>query len=82
MLGLVPGMTLTQWITSRIFAQGVRGVVGIAKSLFSTRSVRSADPIKHPGDEEEGLSPAQEYAKSVKAGIGRQRSLHGHGALV
>lgn len=75
-------MTLTQWITSRIFAQGVRGVAGIAKTLFSTRSAHAVDSNKHPGDEEEGLSPAQEYAKSVKAGIGRQRSLHGHGTLV
>ncbi|KAK7696222.1 hypothetical protein QCA50_000875 [Cerrena zonata] len=82
LLGLVPGMSLTQWITSRIFAQGVRGVVGIAKSLFSNRSAQITDPIRLPADEEEGLSPAQEYARSVKAGIGRQRSLHGHGALV
>ncbi|CAL1700214.1 unnamed protein product [Somion occarium] len=80
-LGLVPGMTLTQWITSRIFAQGVRGVVGIAKSLFSTRTAHSTDLVNSTGEEGD-LSPAQAYAKSVKASIGRRRSLAGPETVV
>jgi len=66
LLGLVPGMTLTQWITGRLFAQGIRGVVGIGRSLFGHRGASSI--VSNPIVDEEALTPAEAYAKSIKSG--------------
>ena len=34
LLGLVPGMTLVQWVTGRLAAQGIRGVVRAGRAFF------------------------------------------------
>ncbi|KAI0797083.1 hypothetical protein C8Q75DRAFT_802736 [Abortiporus biennis] len=65
LLGLIPGMSLTQWITGRLFAQGIHGVVSIGKALFMNHS-KETIPVARQ-DEETGISPAQEHAKSIKS---------------
>ncbi|KAI0082500.1 hypothetical protein K474DRAFT_1703004 [Panus rudis PR-1116 ss-1] len=69
LLGLVPGMTLTQWVTGRLLAQGVRGLAGIARILFSSSHASSS---KEKEGDEEALSPAQAYANSVQSGNYRE----------
>ncbi|KAI0776180.1 hypothetical protein BD413DRAFT_602652 [Trametes elegans] len=34
LLGLLPGMTLVQWVSTRLAAQGIRGVVRVGRALF------------------------------------------------
>ncbi|KAI0677272.1 hypothetical protein C8Q78DRAFT_1001932 [Trametes maxima] len=46
LLGLVPGMTLVQWVSSRLAAQSIRGIVRVGRALL-----RSPAP-----DEEAGVS--------------------------
>ncbi|OJT05404.1 hypothetical protein TRAPUB_3845 [Trametes pubescens] len=45
LLGLLPGMTLFQWISGRLAAQGIRGIVRVGRALLRTE----------PHDEEAGL---------------------------
>lgn len=72
MLGLVPGMSLAQWISGRLVAQGIRGVAWIGRSFLWARpkngEAASLDATlrKQTADEEQGLSPASAYAKAVR----------------
>lgn len=65
LLGLFPGMSLAQWITTRLIAQGIRGIMGASRMLASSRWSRKSDN-PDARDEEEGLSPAAAYARAVK----------------
>ena len=55
-------MSLAQWITTRMIAQGIRGLVSAGRMLSRSRTVRT-DEIK---DQEEGVSPAAAYASEFK----------------
>lgn len=68
----MPGMTLAQWISGRIFAQGIRGAVSISRSLFGASSSAKAIPGQTQDDDDE-LTPAEAYAKAVKVGMYRAR---------
>ncbi|OSX59337.1 hypothetical protein POSPLADRAFT_1059531 [Postia placenta MAD-698-R-SB12] len=65
LLGLFPGMSLAQWITTRLIAQGIRGIMGASRMLASSRWSRKSDN-PDARDEEEGLSPVAAYARAVK----------------
>ncbi|KAH9948804.1 hypothetical protein B0H21DRAFT_777694 [Amylocystis lapponica] len=41
-LSLLPGMTLAQWVTSRIVAQGIRGIVGASRALLERAPSRES----------------------------------------
>ncbi|OBZ70143.1 hypothetical protein A0H81_09673 [Grifola frondosa] len=69
LLSLIPGMTLAQWMTTRLAAQGIHAIVGVSRVLFRPRSAPGASDAR---DEEEALSPAVAYAKSVKRSEGPQ----------
>ncbi|KAH8096714.1 hypothetical protein BXZ70DRAFT_975122 [Cristinia sonorae] len=73
LLGLVPGMTLTQWITGRLMAQGIRGLVGIGRSVFGGATNPMQVAVRNSGDEEMGSTPAELYAKSVKSTVLRNQ---------
>ena len=47
LLGLVPGMTLVQWISGRLAAQGIRGVVRAGRALFSSPPARDEEAGAH-----------------------------------
>ena len=72
LLGLVPGMSLAQWISGRLVAQGMRGLAWIGRSFLWSRPVdaeatpSSAAHRRRPADEEQGLSSAGAYAKAVR----------------
>ncbi len=57
LLGLLPGMTLVQWMSGRLAAQGIRGLVRVGRALFRSP----------PRDEEAaaGLSEHPPPAKSA-----------------
>ncbi|TCD67516.1 hypothetical protein EIP91_012321 [Steccherinum ochraceum] len=75
LLGLVPGMTLTQWISGRLVAQGIRGLVSMGNFVFGSGVKPALVPPHNFGDDEDSLSPAEAYAKSVKSTLRRS---HGH----
>ena len=58
LLGLVPGMTLAQWVGGRLAAQGIRGVVRAGSALFRSP----------PQDEEAGFrsEPGPPPSKSAR----------------
>ncbi|CDO73808.1 hypothetical protein BN946_scf185015.g137 [Trametes cinnabarina] len=60
LLGLVPGMTLIQWISSRIVAQSIRGLVRVGRAFMRSP----------PQDEESGVPHAS------RANVGGKRSSH------
>ena len=60
-------MTLTQWITGRLMAQGIRGLVTIGRSLFSAGSYPVRATAHTVSSEDHEASPAEVYAKSVKS---------------
>ena len=62
LLNLIPGMPLAQWITTRMIAQGIRGLVTAGRMFSRSRTVRT-DEVK---DQEEGVSPAAAYASEFK----------------
>lgn len=62
----MPGMTLTQWITGRLMAQGVRGLVTVGRSLFGAGSGPARASAHTASNEEHEVSPAETYAMSVK----------------
>ncbi|KZT67694.1 hypothetical protein DAEQUDRAFT_693488 [Daedalea quercina L-15889] len=64
LLNLLPGMSLAQWITTRMIAQGIRGLVSAGRMLSGSRT--AARDMPEARDEEEGLSPAAAYASEVK----------------
>ncbi|EKM59496.1 uncharacterized protein PHACADRAFT_250032 [Phanerochaete carnosa HHB-10118-sp] len=71
MLGLVPGMSLAQWLSGRFAAQGIRGVAWLGRSLLWSRPEdevhpRSVTCRKRTADEEQGLSSAGAYANAVR----------------
>ncbi|KAI0751068.1 hypothetical protein C8Q80DRAFT_549181 [Daedaleopsis nitida] len=55
LLGLVPGLTLFQWISGRLAAQGIRSVVRAGRALFSSP----------PRDEEAALADLPPPSKSA-----------------
>ncbi|KAI0375932.1 hypothetical protein BV20DRAFT_959993 [Pilatotrama ljubarskyi] len=61
LLGLVPGMTLVQWVSSRLAAQSIRGIVSVGRALLRTP----------PQDEETGVRP-----ESSSAGDAKRRAAH------
>ena len=65
-------MTLTQWITGRIMAQSIRGLVSIGRTVFGTQSGdrTSAQPADA---DKQGASPAEAYARSVKGSMFRSQ---------
>ncbi|KAJ3527676.1 hypothetical protein NM688_g8098 [Phlebia brevispora] len=69
LLGLIPGMTLAQWISGRVFAQSARGLMWLGRSVFSSTSKEDDAAIsmhrKYPVEQSE-LSSAAEYARAVK----------------
>ncbi|KAL6309791.1 hypothetical protein BKA93DRAFT_850330 [Sparassis latifolia] len=74
LLNLIPGMTLAQCIASRIFAQSIRGVVCASRLLVgsplpSTKIGLGKSQPKRARDEEEGLSPAAAYAKTIGTNV-------------
>ena len=75
-IGLIPGMTIAQWISGRLFAQSIRGLLWLGSSLLSspseTRAAHGHKGHRFPHDEETGLSSAAAFAKAVK-----ERSAHG-----
>lgn len=71
MLGLVPGMSLAQWLSGRFAAQGIRGVAWLGRSFLWSRPEDESHPRsvtcrKRTADEEQGLSSAGAYAKAVR----------------
>lgn len=64
-------MSLAQWISGRLVAQGIRGAVWIGRSLLWSRpedagDARSVTRRKRATDEEQGIPTAGAYAKAVK----------------
>lgn len=55
-------MSLAQWITTRMIAQGIRGLVSAGRMLSRPRTAQT-DEVK---DQEEGLSPAAAYASEFQ----------------
>ncbi|KAI9000748.1 hypothetical protein BD414DRAFT_472623 [Trametes punicea] len=58
LLGLVPGMTLIQWVSSRIAAQSIRGLVRVGRALLHSP----------PHDEETGVARESSGVKRPRAG--------------
>ncbi|KAI0638460.1 hypothetical protein C8Q77DRAFT_434032 [Trametes polyzona] len=56
LLGLLPGMTLVQWVSSRLAAQSIRGIVRVGRALLRSP----------PQDEEAGVPPAGSAATDAK----------------
>ncbi|EMD40511.1 hypothetical protein CERSUDRAFT_111108 [Gelatoporia subvermispora B] len=57
LLSLIPGMGLAQWISTRVMAQSIRGLVGATRSLFNAhRAIVSREQAHSFDDEERGLS--------------------------
>jgi len=74
-LNLIPGMTLAQWVTTRVLAHSVRGVLGASRLVLGSGHLNvgasgTRARSKRVPDEEEGLSPAAAYAASVKTSSG------------
>jgi hypothetical protein len=64
-------MSLAQWVSGRLVAQGIRGVAWLGRSLLWSQPERIAPSksIAQPNgaaDEEQGLSTAGVYANAVK----------------
>ncbi|GJE84865.1 hypothetical protein PsYK624_009410 [Phanerochaete sordida] len=60
MIGLVPGMSLAQWLSGRLVAQGIRGVAWLGRSFLWSRpedeaSSQSVARRRRTADEEQGL---------------------------
>lgn len=73
MLGLMPGMSLAQWVSGRFVAQGIRGVAWLGRSLLWSGPETEASSLsvtrrKQTADEEQGLSTVGAYAKAVGEG--------------
>ena len=71
LIGLVPGMSLAQWVSGRLVAQGIRGVAWLGRSLLWSRPEepvpsRLVTRRKRNADEERGLAAAGTYAKAVR----------------
>ena len=71
----MPGMSLAQWISGRLVAQGMRGLAWIGRSfLWSRPDDAAASPSaahRQPlADEEQGLSSAEAYANAVRGATG------------
>lgn len=62
-------MTLTQWITGRLMAQGIRGLVHIGRSVFGSRAGPVEVSSHNSGDVEYALTEAEAYANSVKSNL-------------
>ncbi|KAI0939897.1 hypothetical protein AcV5_001149 [Taiwanofungus camphoratus] len=77
---LLPGMSLAQWITTRVIAHSIQGIVGAGRLLLSSRPPNfqeTAEPRPRTRDEEKGLSPAASYAKTVQESMDiRRPTLH------
>ncbi|KAI0660716.1 hypothetical protein C8Q70DRAFT_971861 [Cubamyces menziesii] len=56
LLGLLPGMTLVQWVSSRIAAQSIRGIVSVGRAFLRTP----------PRDEEAGVPSGATYGGGTK----------------
>lgn len=60
LLGLLPGMSLAQWISGRLVAQGIRGIACLGRSLLWSSpndgtSARSVTRRKRAADEEQAV---------------------------
>lgn len=58
-------MSLAQWLTTRMIAQGIRGLLSAGRVLSHPRTTRT-DEVK---DQEEGMSPAAAYASEFKDSV-------------
>ncbi|OCH94274.1 hypothetical protein OBBRIDRAFT_810597 [Obba rivulosa] len=64
LLSLIPGMSLAQWISTRVVAQGIRGIVGASRILFNAhRTIVSRGQAHAYDGEEHGLSAAGAQGK-------------------
>lgn len=69
-------MSLAQWISGRLVAQGMRGLAWIGRSFLWSRpddaaGAAAAAAHRRPlADEEQGLAPAGAYAGAVRGETG------------
>ena len=71
LLGLIPGMSIAQWISGRLLAQGIRGLTWVGQSIVGSSANNNEDihlrrRRRQTLEQEAGLSSAAAYAKAVK----------------